>query len=627
MDLLIPDLWLRDFLDTKAKPKDIQKFLSLSGPTVDRVNNSSGKLVYEIEVTTNRPDAMSVFGIAREAAAILPRYNVDANLKKAGVKANQKLKGEVNYIDLEVERGLAARSAAILIRDIKVKKSPSFIEERLKLVGERPINNVVDITNYIMHELGQPVHAFDYDKISNHKMFMRKSKKGEKITTLDGKDYSLPQGGMVIEDGSGKLIDMPGIMGGLNSAVDENTKNVLLFVQTYDPATVRKMAMSLDKWSNAARLYEKNLDTVQIEHAIKRGIDLIVQYADGKPEDEILDIYIQKPPDNKIVIENEFIAKLLGIKVEVSEIIKILKSLGFETTFENNTFKVAPPSYRSKDIVLPQDVVEEIARIYGYQNIPGKLMAGEIPTKNYDEIFNFESKIKQILRGLGGSEVYTLSLTNLEAAGNNALEISNPLGLDSQYLRTSLRPSLVMAANENKHWDKPFHLFEIANIYLKTKGDLPNERMVLAGIFKNYNYRNAKGIIEVLLDRLNISNTEIKTHEIEKNIFYYETDLDTLFKNHKPYPTFKPLPQFPAQIEDLSLQISLKGSVGQVIKTMLSTDKNIANVELVDTYKDTATFRIWFQSPDKTLNNKEVKTIRTKLIDNLRSKNLARPKE
>lgn len=622
MDLLIPDNWLKEFLDSKVTAKELQQYLSLSGPTVDRVSGSGKetvyeKLLYEIEVTTNRPDAMSVYGIAREAATILPRYGIKAALKHIKTNSKQELSNKVSYIELKIDKTLAPRSAAILLRDVTIKDSPKYIQERLIAVGERPKNIVVDVTNYIMHELGQPLHAFDYDKITDHKMIMRKSKKGETITTLDGKEYKLPEGGIVIEDGSGRLIDMPGIMGGLNTAVDKDTKNVLLFVQTYNSDLIRKMAMSLDKWSNAARLYEKGLDTELVEIATRRAIDLLVENANAKPEKSILDIYVSKPMLNEITIPKSYIDSILGVTITQKEITDILQKLGFTVSWKENTLQVTPPTYRISDIKIPEDIIEEIARIYGYQNIPGKLMEGALPAPIEDSPFQFESKVKNILKGLGGSEVYTLSLIDKKNAGNDALGLSNPLGGDTEFLRTSLKPSLLSALDENKHWQDKIHLFEMANVYIPQNKDLPLEKMTLAGVFRGYDFREAKGIINGLIEELNIEQFDISkilSTVIGSEDFYYEIDVEELRSKSSPYPTFKPLPQFPPQVEDITLVIESNIRIGQVIDKMQSSAKEISNIELIDTYENAYTFRVWFQDPKKTLTNDEVEMARGKML-------------
>mgnify|MGYP001597959703 FL=1 len=516
MDLLIPNGWLKEFLETSASVKQIAECLSLCGPSVERVTQTEGDSVYSIEVTTNRVDSASVYGIAREASSILPRFGIKATLLPIEVSFDQKSVGSVGYFNTKVDPLLCTRFSAILLKDFKIKSSPSWMIERLKQVGERVINNIVDISNYVMYELGQPVHTFDYDKILGAKIILRESKKGEKIITLDGKKHTLPGGDIVIEDGSGKLIDLCGIMGGLNSAVDGNTKNVLLFVQTYNPINIRKTSMFLAHRTEAAVLFEKTLDPELVTLGIKRGIDLFVKLTEGKPEKEILDIYPLPYKPKKLSMKLEFIRKVLGIEIPKQDINKMLTPLGFETSWKRNTLEVTVPSWRANDIEISEDIIEEVVRIYGYHNLPSTLMEGKIPDIIINSSFGFESKLKNILKGYGGTEVYTPSLVPKNWIRQNALKLKNPLGSDSEYLRTSLMPSLVFAAKENSSEKDSFHLFEISNVYLPKKGNLPDEKITLAGIFANTDFRKTKGIVESLLEELNV----IYSVDQEDSMFY-----------------------------------------------------------------------------------------------------------
>ncbi len=320
MDILIPDEWLRNFLKTEATPKKIMEYLSLAGPTVDKIEKVKGADVYHIEVTTNRVDAASVYGIAREAYAVLPRFGVKTALARANYNPNLGFTDKVDYLEAKVDKKLCPRFAAVLVRGVEAKESPTWLKERLNWVGIRTINNVVDISNYIMVELGQPVHMFDYDKIKGAKMILRESKRGEEITTLDDKKHTLGGGDIVIEDGEGRLIDLAGIMGGTLSEVDENTKNVLLFVQTYDPSRIRKTSMNLAVRTQAAALFEKGLDTENVSLAVGRGIELLEKHAGGKADKNILDIYPNPYKGKEVSTTIDFINKKIRSKLTKKKI-------------------------------------------------------------------------------------------------------------------------------------------------------------------------------------------------------------------------------------------------------------------------------------------------------------------
>jgi len=637
MDILIPDSWLRDFLKTQATTKQISEYLSLCGPSVEKAENG----VYSIEVTTNRVDVASVYGIAREAAAILPQFNLKASFSSIKTPS-LKFKGQVSYLDAKVDFKLCPRFTAVLIKNVKIKDSPDWVKERLLAVGVRPINNVVDISNYVMHELGQPVHTFDYNKIKGAKMILREGRSGEKLTTLDGKLHTLKGGDIVIEDGSGRLIDLAGIMGGENSAVDENSKNILLFVQTYNPVNIRATSMSLAQRSEAAVLFEKGLDPELVTLGMARGIELFVKLTGGRPQKEILDIYPDPYKPKSISLDLEFIKARLGTEIDKKKIDSILKSLGFETSWNKGNLQVSVPSYRASDMSIPEDVVEEIARIYGYRNLPSELMSGALPEPPSDSPFLFETEVKNTLKGFGAVEVYTFSLVPENFVEGNALKLKNPLGSDSEYLRTSLMPSLIAAANENLGEKEPFHLFEAANVYLPQKGSLPEEKMMLAGIFSDTDFREARGVVEGLFAEFNLEgkfNPEESAHfapsrrlvvsmsgreigqfgVLENGKVYYEFDLALLKKSLKPR-SFRASSKYPPQIEDITLTFPEKTKIGEVIESIQATDKLVSEVELKDIYKYSYTFRVWYQHPAKTLIDIEVEKVRDKLTKELKNK-------
>lgn len=656
MDILIPHSWLKDYLKTSAKPEKIAECLSLCGPSVEKVVKNEKDVVYSIEVTTNRADSAGVYGIAREAAAILPRFKVKAEFLPLKVKSVQRLAQSVKWLDVQVDHKLCPRFSAVLIRDVKLSKSPDWLMTRLDLVNVRPINNVVDISNYLMHELGQPVHTFDYDKVGIYdkimgaKMILRASKKGEQLTTLDNKTHTLPGNDIVIEDGSGRLIDLCGIMGGENSAVDKDTRNVLLFVQTYNGKKIRQTSMALAQRSEAASLFEKNLDPEIVEPTIRRGIDLFVEICGGKPEKQILDLYPNPYVPKSVNVSMSFINQRMGVTVTKTDIERFLTPLGFKISLQGGeTLKIDVPSWRASDIDIPEDIVEEVARIYGYHNLPSRVMEGQIPDPLPNAPFAFEKKIKESLQSWGGTEVYTYSMVardkvDLTGSASWVLKLKNPLGADSEYMRLSLAPSLVDAVNQNRGESAPFHLFEMANVYIPVRGMLPEERMMAAGIFANTEFVQAKGTLEALFAVLKsevILTTQdgkgflphhrlaIKAGREEIGQFgklqhsgywYWEVDIEALRKVSSTTHSFKPLPKYPSQVEDLSLVIPIRVHLGEIIKSIYKSDSHVVSVVLKDTYENTRTLRISYQNPDKTLTDREVEVIRTKLLKSLEKK-------
>lgn len=649
MDILIPHSWLKDYLKTSAKPEKIAEGLTLCGPSVEKVVKNGKDAVYSIEVTTNRVDSTGIYGIAREAAAILPRFKVKAEFLPLKIKSVQRLAQRVKWLDVQVDHKLCPRFSAVLIKNVKLAKSPDWLMTRLDLVKVRPINNVVDISNYLMHELGQPVHTFDYDKIMGAKMILRASKKGEQLTTLDSKTHTLPGNDIVIEDGSGRLIDLCGIMGGKNSAVDEETRNVLLFVQTYNGKNIRRTSMALAQRSEAASLFEKGLDPELVEPTIRRGIDLFVDICRGKPEIQILDLYPNPYVSKNVSLSLDFISEKLGVSVSTSDVERFLSPLGFEAYVNGQTLKINVPSWRANDVEAPEDIVEEIARIYGYHNLPSRIMEGQIPDPLPNAPFAFEKKIKESLQGWGGTEVYTYSMVardkvDLTGSVSWVLKLKNPLGADSEYMRLSLAPSLVDAVNQNRGENAPFHLFELANVYIPVRGMLPEERMTAAGIFANTEFAQAKGILETLFAVLK-SNVILATQDGKgfaphhrlairagreelgqfgklqhSGHWYWEVDIEALRKVSSTTHSFKPLPKYPPHVEDLSLVIPLRAHLGEVIENIYKSDSQVMSVELKDSYENTRTLGISYQNPEKTLTDREVEVIRNKVLKILEKK-------
>lgn len=645
MDILIPDSWLRDYLSTKATPKDIAKYLSLSGPSVERIEKHGKELVYHIEVTPNRIDAASVYGIAREAAAILPRYGIKAELKNPKDGSKIKFTKTVDYLDAKVDSTLCPRFTAVLLRDVKIGPSPKDMASRLEAVGERPINNVVDISNYLMHELGQPMHTFDYDKIKKSKMIIRSARKGESVITLDGKTFNLKKGDIVIEDGDGRLIDLAGIMGGKLSEVDESTKNVLLFIQTYNPVNIRKTSMRLAHRTEAAQRFEKGLDTQLVEVALVNALDLFRKYTYAQPSKEVLDIY-PAPYKTKVIKTNaNFVNKKLGAQIKPQEMINILNSLGIASTLnKKGGIECKVPSYRANDIDIQEDIVEEIARLYGYHNLGSSLMEGQLPQPLDNSTFDFENNLRQILMAVGGVETYTLSLVPESWTDTSkALKLTNPLGKDTQALRTSLKPSLVSVALSNKGVRDTFHVFEIANIYIKRTKGLPEEKLTVAGIFEGYTFRQAKGVLEAILNKLNLNYT-VKQEDkqgfavsqritinsgnsylgefgtLEEGQIYYDLDVVLLSKHSKKYSQFTHPTKYPSHIEDITFVLPLRTRAGDIISFIRSKSKLVKNIELTDIFSDSYTFKLWYSHPRKTLTNKDVEKIRKQIIKSVNKK-------
>jgi len=591
MNISIPHSWLKEFLTTDASPQKIAECLSFCGPSVEKLTKASDDWIYEIEVTTNRIDLMSVLGLAREAAAILPQFGYKAKLKTSStlleVDQNRSFP-----LKVKVDHQLCPRFTAVVISNVTIKLSPLKIKDRLEKSGIRAINNVVDISNYLMRAYGQPVHTFDFDKIKSA-IILRLSRKGESLTTLDSKTFTLPGGDIVIEDAGKRLIDLCGIMGGLNSAVDNQTKNVLLFVQTYSPTHIRRTSMILGQRSEAAQIFEKQPDPEQVMPVLLAGIQLFKEWAGGAQSSKIINLYPHPYKPKTVSAPLQLIKERLGVEISQPEVDKILKSLGF--------INGQVPSWRAKDINIPEDIVEEVARIYGYHKLPSQLMATPIPTNYPETDFYLEQQIKQWLAGWGLTEIYTNSLVSENIPGQ--LKIKNALSADWQYLRNSLVPSHT----------QNFPAFEIANIYLPRAGKLPEERLqlIISG-FKDF--AKLKGIVDALFAKFHLP-VEAKLTTTNAVI-----DLEPIMKKAKIYPQYQPLSVFPPIIEDLTFTIPLKTFIGPVIGAIKQIDKIITKVELTKTYEQNFTFTITYQSQTKQLSALMIAPTRKKIVQKLKTK-------
>ncbi len=686
MNILVPDSWLREYVKTDATPETIAEKLSLCSLSVEKLHKRGEDTIYEIEITPNRYDTLSVLGIAREVAAVLPRFGLKTELVAIDTPdATDTI--DTNLLAVTIASpALCPRFTAIVLDKIEIKGSPKIVQDRLEMSGVRALNNVIDVSNYLMLELGQPMHIFDFDKLSNvvaelalpekgnasiattkgtaKQMILRESKKGERLVTLDGVEREMPKGAIVIESG-GKLIDLCGIMGGQNSEVDENTKRILLFIQIYDPVRIRKTSQELALRTEASTRFEKGIDPEGILPAMNRAIEMLKENAGANVASQLVDIKNEEWQPHEVELEIPEVERLLGVRLEKEEIIKILKSLGFEITVKNSAFQIPTvitkvPSWRDKDIEIAADLIEEIARLYGYHNLPNLMPEGAIPTTPREKKFYWEDRAKDFLKHQGFYEVCNYSFISEELLLNSNLDpkesfkIRNPLNVDLEYLRPSLLPSLLQNLAENKgqsfpRKDCPLKIFELERVYLPQKGEeLPKENFRLTGVVlseilhyvqdDNTQFYIVKGIIEGLLKELGIKNLKFEpqaqnslvatlTHPsgmlgtiaIEESIVVFDLDFDTITGLASDLKTYEPIPEYPPIIEDLSIILPPKTFIADVVSEIKKQSQLVRNVELIDRYpeKGSVTLRITYQHAKRTLTDEEVATVRQKIINTL----------
>ncbi|MBI3577571.1 phenylalanine--tRNA ligase subunit beta [Candidatus Gottesmanbacteria bacterium] len=678
MNLLVPDSWLREFLVTKASPEKIKEYLSLCGPSVERMHKENGEVIYDIEVTSNRPDSMSILGIAREAAAILPRFGIAAKLVNNPYAIHstplkvQPLKGK--KLNIQTDSQLNPRWTSVVIDNIKVGSSPAWLKKRLETTGIRSLNNIIDITNYIMRAYGQPVHAFDYHQVLPKNgiptMLLRASKKGERVETLDGKMRVLPGNDIVIEDGSGRLIDLCGIMGAENSAVKSSTKTIVLFMQTYNPVNIRRTTMSLAHRTEAASLFEKGLDSELVYPSIVKGIQMVEQIAGGTVASKIYDIYPKPFKPYAVSVSKEKLMAYMGISLRDTEIANILTPLGFKCKIvipgstrnpssssragsrlkgrDDTVITVQVPSFR-RDIEIDVDVIEEIARMYGYHNIKPKLPSTEPPMVIPDPTLSWEEEIKIRLRDWGYTETYTYSMISEELMGlfgldkKKSYKIANPLSNEWVYMRPSLWPSLLTAVKQNLNYQSELTLFELSMIYEYRPNDLPNEKPVLLVCKTGNSFYELKGLAETLLKLFGIEEKAQPTKQydwysdrqltygaygslgeahprlldkltIKVPVTILELDFAKLVADAKPQKKYVPIPKFPPSYEDLALVVGPNTHIGPMIDALKTIDPLVVDVSLLDSYENIRTLHVTYLSPEKNLTTEDIRPIREKLL-------------
>lgn len=676
MNILVPYSWLKDFLKTSASPKKISDALSLCSQSVEKIHRAKDDSVLEIEIAVNRYDCLSIIGIGREAAAALPMFGIKAEFIPPKIPPLPKVKNP--KYDLEVtikDKDVCPRFSAIVIDKVKIGPSLRWMAERLEKVGIRPLSNVVDISNYLMMETGQPIHSFDYDKILGAKMVMRLSRAGEKITTLDGVIRTLPGGDIVIEDGKGRLIDLCGIMGAENSQIDENTKRVLFFVQAYNPTRVRQTSILLGHRTEAAARFEKGIDLEGIIPVVAQGVKLMKDLAGGVAASKLIDIYPEPQKRSVVNLDYDFLESRLGVKLPTDKVKKILVSLGFEIIESNAiSISVRTPAWRANDISIKEDLIEEVARIYGYYRLPSNIPSldpkfglRETPQPKKGEVepfFTWENKTKDLLVSRGFSELYNFSFISQESIQKADLEtvdhlkLKNPLTTELEFLRISLIPSLLEAVAKNQAEFDKIRIFELANVYLPVaENKLPNEEPMLAGAIMGSNFYEIKAIIEELLDDLGIMKVKFVPYQLKKTFYgkvfhpvrtaeimikndslgvvgetsphilarfgikgrvvVFDLDFSQLVKYATTAKKYTPIPKYPPIIEDLAFVVPARTLVGEIIEKIKKVSKLIVSVDLLDSYKDTRTFRLTYQSPKRTLSDKEIEKIRKKIIDKL----------
>lgn len=659
MNILIPDSWLREYLDTEATPQKIKECLSLCGPSVEKIEKVGNDYIYDIEITTNRIDTVSVYGIAREAAAILPRFGIAAKLKPLSFSASF-VPTDTLPLTISDPEKLCDRLLAIVLNRVHLKSSSPLIKTRLEKAGVRSLNNLIDITNYCMLELGFPCHVFDYDRVKTGKLIIRRAKRGEKLVTLDSKECMLEDQDIIIDDGSGRIIDLPGIIGTANSVATSETKRAVLFIESNNPVAIRRTSMRLGVRTLAATINEKHPDPELAKTTILRALELSQAEAQAKAASRLIDLYPHRMTPKSVTVSFDFIQSRLGVKLDKEEIGEILKSLDFGVTSTSTHLTITPPSFRQFDIALPEDIVEEVARIYGYHNLPSRLMTGDLPLPSRQRELEVEEKIKTALKYWGYTETYSYSfiskklIERVNLKTDTHVKIKNPLTEETEYMRISLIPSLLTVVAENQYISDSLSLFELSKVYHPAKNDLPDEISMLA-LATQSDFYHLKGVIHALLSEIGLpditflsgatssffhpkqsvrilkGNTFLgfvgKLHpsvsfefSCRKDLYIAELDLARILPLCNPRKTYTHVSSYVPIKEDFTLIIPSSVPVGDIMAEVKKVDTYITAVRFKDRFETSITLEITYQDPKKNLTKEITQKIREKILTHLKIK-------
>lgn len=661
MNILIPHSWLLEHLTTDVKPTELQKLVSLCGPSIERIYEREGESVYDIEITTNRVDSMSVRGVAREAAVILQQFGKTAQLKPSTLPDLLSLKptrveDELPLPKVTLKTPDCYRTLAIILRDVTRSATPDYMAKRLLQTDQNVHDAVIDITNYITHELGHPCHAFDYDKIMalGGEIIVTEAQPGKKFTTLDGAEFTTLGGEIVFENPAGEIIDLPAIKGTLNTSITADTKNILFWLESLDAKKVRVTSMSHAIRTVAAQLEEKQADPHLAEQVLVRGVQLFQKHCHAKIASAVYDAFILPRSPKPISVPLSTVNTYLGLELPKPTIIQILTELECTVKLDATEKKllVTPPTFR-QDLEIPADIVEEIARIHGYQNLPSTLMSTEIPLIKPDLVnFDLEFQLKHSLADRGWQELYTYSLVSEALALQAAplaqhLKIANPLTDDKAYLRRSLLPSLQTTAQEmlmSLPAGSILKVFELANHYTpsNTAAELPIESLRLA-LVSNQSYREVAGELQSLLQTLYRPDFVIlhskKNHQsatvqltgklgaaqtlpvqtlgtisqLKNGWWGVDLEMAAIVAAAQSHPVYQPTAKNAALIEDMTFKLPAKTTVGSAMQCIGMQSSWIESVTLKDQYQQNFTFTVTYRDAQDTLTSERVTPIR-KLI-------------
>jgi len=614
-----------------------------------------GDVIFDLDITPNRPDCLSIIGIAREIAALteqplhlpkIPSASLCHSASPCHYEERETPIDSFASVDI-IEPSLCPRYCASLIIGIKITPSPSWLQQRLSSYGMRPINNVVDVTNYVMLEYGQPLHAFDYHELEGKQIIVRRARNGETITTLDGIERVLSPDTLVIADKE-KAVAIAGIMGGLDTEVVDKTTSILLESANFNQAIIRQGCRRLNLQSEASIRFDKGLNPDLPLLPLKRATQLLLELAGGKAAKSIIDVYPGKSQPKGILLSAEEVKRLSGLELPLAKILKVLKSLGFECQHADSASQilVVAPYWRS-DIRCSADLVEEVVRIIGYDKVPVTRLSSLLPKQEPTPELEFKQRLRNILTGCGFQEILTYSLTSLERLQKispklklkvTSLKVANPMTKEQEYLRTTLRPGLLTTLAHNQRIEeKSIRLFEIGKIFLPQGNELPQEKEMLCAVLsgpeaelswhgnkEQLNFFDAKGVVENLLNQLGLEATNFvalatfeasddesllpgraaniiiggdkvgivgnlhpkvaQAFELSDAVYLIEMDIEKLLSKTIKVKQYQPIPRFPSITRDIALVIDKQVSYQQA-EDVIRSFPLVRKITLFDFYR------------------------------------------
>lgn len=661
--MLISYEWLRDYTETGLSPQELRDRLTNVGLAIDAVAGHNSDSVLDVEVPSNRPDCLSHVGIAREVCVIERK---ELRLPQVDSFETEGRAADLTSVEIKAP-DLCPRYAARLVRGVKIAPSPEWLVKRLETIGQRPINNVADITNYVLHELGQPLHAFNFHRLAGPRIIVRRATTGEKLKTLDGVERTLTTDILVIADAE-RPVALAGIMGGEESEISSTTTDVLIESAYFDPDSVRRTARALGMDTEASRRFERGADIEGVLRAQDRCIQLICELAGGIATEDRLDVYPRPYVSRTVTLRPQRVPELTSVAVEPSEIIRILTGLGFELV--DQSFKV--PSWRI-DVSQEEDLVEEVARHTGYDKIGSELP----PSSASGEYQPSEMKqrlLRRALNAFGFDEAINFSFAPKQT--DNQAELKNPIIEEAAFMRATLLPGLLNSLRHNlNHSIRDVRLFEIGRVFGPVSPkELPEERLSLALVAtggaveankaqadRELDFFDVKGAFETAVDWMGLNplsftqteathlrtgqsaaiklsdGTELGTigrlaesvaanYKFRYPVYVMEVDLETLLNGPARIVQYGSLPRYPSVVRDISLLLNRSVALDDLLNAV--KEKRVADfrdVKLVGTFeggniplsKRSVTLRLEYRSDERTLRDEEVEERHAQLTSSL----------